>query len=80
MCIINSFPTLLLLFGMGKIFERLNEIEGKNNKIETQTKVVTSLLNNVESKDDGKWKCSYCGRKNASYVGTCACGKKRDDN
>lgn len=27
---------------------------------------------------DGSWKCSFCGRLNAKYVGTCACGGTKD--
>ncbi len=26
------------------------------------------------NRDSGEWRCSYCGKINAIYVGTCGCG------
>lgn len=35
-------------------------------------------LNDIRLMDNGGWKCS-CGRINASYVGTCGCGKLKSE-
>ena len=80
LALIGAFPVLLIYFGMGKVIERLDEIEGQNTEILDQIKAVTNLLGNVKSSDEGKWKCSNCGRENAHYVGTCGCGRKKEDN
>lgn len=35
-------------------------------------------INDIKLMDNGGWKCS-CGRINASYVGTCGCGKLKGE-
>lgn len=73
-------PFVLILFGMGKGLEILEGLEEKMESLENQIKGMNGTLSKVETKEDKGWKCTKCGRNNASYVGTCGCGRKRDDN
>lgn len=66
----------VVLMALGEILEHQESIIKKFSIIE-------SKLNSVEQKDkeedgityNGSWKCTKCGRVNASYTGTCACGQ-----
>lgn len=75
-----TFPVALVLFGMGKGLEILEGLEEKMESLENQIKGMNGTLSKVETKEDKGWKCTKCGRNNASYVGTCGCGRKRDDD
>lgn len=63
----NSF----IYFAAAELHERLETLENKVNvqKLEINTMADHKLM------DNGGWKCAGCGRTNASYVGTCACGR-----
>ena len=37
------------------------------------------IASNEKTLSSGGWRC-YCGRVNASYVGTCACGRTKSEN
>ncbi|WP_368189005.1 SHOCT domain-containing protein [Blautia sp. 1033sp1_1033st1_G9_1033SCRN_220408] len=36
--------------------------------------------NSSSAREEGMWKCSFCGRMNNNYVGTCACGKTKNES
>ena len=36
-------------------------------------------LSNEQLKAQGKWRCCFCGKINANYVGRCACGHTREE-
>ncbi|MBD5134589.1 MAG: hypothetical protein HDT39_01290 [Lachnospiraceae bacterium] len=63
----NSF----IYFAAAELHERLETLENKVNvqKLEINTMTGHKLM------DNGGWRCAGCGRTNASYVGTCACGR-----
>ena len=68
---------VLLMFGMGRILDVLGDLEEKCDKLETQMKVMSISTSTSEVANDGGWRC-ICGKRNASYVGTCGCGRKKD--
>ena len=70
---------ILIMFGMGKILDGIDDLGEKCDKLEGQIKAMTGIANKKDVLSEGGWKCT-CGRENASYVGTCGCGKKRNNN
>ena len=42
--------------------------------------VAAEEKNSTQMISSGSWKCKKCGRINASYTGTCACGMKKSEN
>ena len=53
------------------IMKKISDVESKVAFVERKEKDENDL------KYNGSWKCSECGRVNASYIGTCACGKSK---
>lgn len=55
----------------------------KPQKSHAEEALMSQISSEKQEKDilkNGGWKCNYCGRANASYVGTCACGKTKTDS
>lgn len=61
-----------LFYALADILEKLNQMESALNHDSDSHKELP--LKN------GEWKCSNCGRTNADYVNTCACGRDRSVN
>ena len=70
---------ILIMIGMGKILNDLDDLGEKCDKLEVQLKAMSGIVNKKDVLSEGGWKCT-CGRENASYVGTCGCGRKKDGN
>ena len=68
-------PVALILFGVATLIERVESME---EYIRT-THEVEELNKLSKESTSKKWRCHGCGRENAMYVGTCGCGKKRDE-
>lgn len=67
-------------FAKGFIFGRtaITRVQGKPNLCEDKDSPLQSALRKIEEERvkpaaTGSWRCE-CGKTNASYVGTCACG------
>lgn len=76
---VGIFGTALgtvILISLGEILENQETITRRCLDIES--KLGTVQQKNKEADDvayKGSWKCSKCGRLNASYIGTCGCGQ-----
>ncbi|MDE6251644.1 MAG: hypothetical protein K2M78_03265 [Lachnospiraceae bacterium] len=75
----NSF----IYFAAAELHERLKVLE-KNVNVQTpginikdvdMQSYIYNTMTDRKLMDNGGWKCAGCGRTNASYVGTCACGR-----
>lgn len=76
-----------VLFGFAQLLENteatatyLKQIGEGQAEIIKEIKQI-SLPANSEGRNgipEGYWKCSQCGKLNASYVGTCSCGKNKE--
>jgi len=62
------FPLIALICAFCKRKKEAPVNENINSKYYQQTM------------DNGGWECSYCKKLNAAYVGTCGCGKTRDES
>lgn len=60
----------------GTLFYALADMLEKLNQIESALKSDPNI-NQTFTLKTGEWRCSNCGRINADYVNTCACGKDR---
>lgn len=58
----------------GTVFYALADLLEKVNQIEGALKTDTNI-NQAFTLKTGEWRCSNCGRINADYVNTCACGR-----
>lgn len=77
----NSF----IYFAAAELHERLEAMEKKVNVQTPGIKIkdmdmqsyIYNTMTDRKLMDNGGWKCDGCGRINASYVGTCACGRSK---
>ena len=47
---------------------------------ETEDKEKEKKMEEEFVSKNGGWNCSFCGTKNFGYVGTCACGKTKQES
>lgn len=92
---VASYVSTLFLVAFGELVQNAQRIRELNEEIakvkEDKTDSVSSTTINEpvykdnsvshtqQAKDTSKWKCQ-CGRTNAYYVCTCACGRDRPDS
>lgn len=77
----NSF----IYFAAAELDERLEVLEKKVNvqtpginiKDMDMQNYIYNTMTDRKLLDTGGWKCDGCRRINASYVGTCACGRSK---
>lgn len=68
----------VILNAIGEILENQEYIMKKISDVESKVAFVERKgKDENDLKYNGSWKCSECGRVNASYIGTCACGKSK---
>lgn len=68
----------VILNAIGEILENQEYIVKKISDVESKVAFVERKdKDENDLKYNGSWKCSECGRVNASYIGTCACGKSK---
>ena len=76
--IIGTAIGTVILFALGEMLENqemlFNKVSNMENSVNS-TERKNRDLNDIEY--NGSWKCSQCGRVNASYTGTCACGQAK---
>lgn len=48
----------------------------------TRTKMIINepYLSDEQLRNIGKWRCAFCKTVNASYIGSCSCGHKREES
>ncbi len=77
--IITTGISATILHALGEILEVQESIAWKVSSMENKV----SSVNRKDRETDeitykGSWKCSKCGRVNAKYTGTCACGQDKE--
>lgn len=82
LAVFNSF----IYFAVDELHERLEAVERKvkgpaqgiNIKDVDMQNYIYNTMTDRKLMDNGGWRCDGCGRINASYVGTCACGRSKN--
>lgn len=90
---ISSSVVCVLLYGIGEVLEYLYYINKRlitldrirENEPTTQEETSSELsipinLNNDSEADTGYWICTSCGKYNLEYIGTCVCGRGRNES
>ncbi len=82
---LSSWIGTFVLYGFGELIESVDNIEYKIDQLVEPPKqnegALSKLLNNNSVRQEEEkqgWKCQ-CGRVNPLFVGTCACGKNKDN-
>lgn len=69
---------------MSVIFLALSEVLERLENLELRFSNMASSIRTIGKKKgepgDDEWKCPKCGRINANYTGTCACGERKLQN
>lgn len=81
----SVFLNTFIYFAAGELNDRLEALESKNvsqpQGINIKDTDMQSYIYNTMADrklmDQGGWRCTKCGRTNAVYVGTCACGASK---
>jgi len=86
--LVASFINAAVYFAVAELDEKIRRIEEFNVKTAglqgihiKDTDMQSYVYNTMSDRkllEKGGWKCQSCGRINASYVGTCACGKVKE--
>ncbi len=84
---LTAYISSLLLYGFGTLIVNTDsDADNTDSDADNTVSVKNDALkenfesqNNARLMANGGWTCS-CGRVNASYVSTCACGKSKFDN
>ena len=75
-----------ILYGFGELIERSASMDNRLRRVypdsEAESKPASASYaapakRPTSSAVPGEWVCTKCGRVNASYVGTCGCGKTK---
>lgn len=67
----------VVLNALGEILENQEYIIRKISESSSKVESLDKNKEKDEIKYNNSWKCPECGRLNASYIGTCACGKTK---
>lgn len=65
---------------LSSVFFLASDVFSHMYKMEKQIYEMNNTISELQDAvlhDKRSWKCSKCGRENASYVGTCACGASK---
>ncbi len=69
----------MMLYATGELVDQVMAINARVMKIEEDLTLFSGNTNGQPQQfNDGSWICT-CGRRNAPYISTCACGKSKHD-